>query len=568
MTHRRRLLLRLAPLLATFSAGAASLAATATYDVVIRGGKIYDGSGGAPFEGDVAIDGDSIAEVGTLRDVRGRTEIDAKGLAVAPGFINMLNHSEASLIADGKAQSAIRQGVTLEVFGELSMGPVNERMKRDRKKRQGDIQFDYEWNTLGEYLAWLSRRGISVNVASFVGAGTVRDFVIGKEDRKATAAELDQMRALVERAMDEGALGLTTALIYPPETFADTNELVQLAKVAASRGGIYTAHIRNEGNRIEEAIDETLTIARQARIPAEIYHFKLAGKRNWGKRDAIVRKIEAARAEGLQITADMYTYVAGATGLDAAMPKWVQAGGYDQWVKRLKDPATRKRVKREMDDPDSDWDNLYAAAGPGKMLLVTFKNPELKPLIGKTLAEVAAARRKSPEETAMDLVIEDGTRVGVIYFLMSEENVRRQIGLAWMAFCDDAAAMAPEGVFLKSSAHPRAYGSFARLLGKYVREEHATTPEDAIRRLTSFPASNLHLKRRGSLARGNFADVVVFDPGRIRDHATFEKPHQYSTGAVHVFVNGVQVLKDGEHTGALPGQIIHGPGWKPVARGN
>lgn len=551
--------------------GSAGLAGAAkpvkSYDVVIRHGTIYDGSGGKPFVGDVAIGGDSIAAVGELTYAHGKTEIDARGLAMAPGFIDMLNHSTESLIADGRGEGAIRQGVTLLVFGEFSMGPLNARMKKDWKKHQRDIEYEYEWNTLGEYLDWLTKRQISVNVASFVGAGTVREYVIGAGDQRATAQELERMRDLVTQAMDEGALGLTTALIYPPSTFADTRELIELAKAAAARGGIYSVHMRNEGNHVEDGIDETLQIAREAKIPVEIYHLKVSGKNNWGKLDAVIGKIEAARAEGLRVTADMYNYTAGSTGLDAAMPRWVQAGGYDEWAKRLRDPAIRKRVKTEMDDMHSDWDNWYAAAGPDGTLLVGFKNPDLKPLAGKTLAEVATMRGNSPEETAMDLVVEDGTRVQCVYFVMSEENVKREVGLPWMSFCSDAAAMTPEGVFLKSSTHPRAYGNFARLLGKYVREERATPLEDAIRRLTSFPAANLSLKRRGSLAVGNFADVVVFDPDRIADHATYEKPHQYSTGVVHVFVNGVQVLKDGEHTGAKPGQIVRGPGWKPAGLG-
>jgi N-acyl-D-amino-acid deacylase len=536
-----------------------------SYDVILRHGTIYDGSGSKPFVGDVAITGDSIAAIGAprLEHARGAVEVDVSGLAVAPGFINMLSHAEESLIEDGRGQSDIRQGVTLEVFGEFSMGPLNDQMKRDWKKLQSQVRYDYVWSTLGGYLDWLTKRGVSPNIASFVGAGTVREYVVGLDDKRATPAEVAAMRALIKQAMCEGAMGLSTALIYPPDTYSTTGELIELSKAAAEGGGMFTVHIRNEGHRVEEAIDEVLTIARDARIPAEIYHLKLAGKDNWGKLDGVIRKIEAARAEGLRITTDMYTYVAGATGFDAAMPKWVQAGGYEAWAARLKDPEVRERVKKEMADAKAPWDNLYAAAGPEKIMLVSFKNPSLRPLTGKTLAEVAKTRGRSPEDTVMDLVIEDGTRVGVVYFLMSEENVRRQVALPWMSFNSDAEALAPEGVFLTANPHPRAYGSFARLLGKYVRDEGALPLEEAIRRLTSFPAQTLGITRRGALSMGSYADVVAFDPKKIADHATFDAPHKYSTGVVHVFVNGVQVLKDGEHTGAKPGRVVRGKGARP-----
>ncbi|MDA2937694.1 D-aminoacylase [Acidobacteria bacterium AH-259-A15] len=532
------------------------------YDLVIRNGLIYDGSGSPPFKGDVAINGDTIAAIGSLAGERGRTEIDAKGLAVAPGFINMLSWATESLIEDGRSQSNIRQGVTLEVFGEgSSMGPLNESMKKEMSQRQGDIKYEIPWTTLSQYLEHLVARGISPNVASFVGATTVRIHVLGYEDRAPTAKELEQIRSLVRQAMQEGALGVGSSLIYAPAFYAGTEELTALAQVAAEYGGMYISHIRSEGNRLVEAVEELISLARKARIRAEIYHLKAAGGENWDKLNTVIEKVEAARAEGLQITADMYTYTAGATGLDAAMPPWVQEGGHEAWVKRLKDPAIRRRVRREMSTPTDDWENLYLAAGsPEKVLLVGFKSDSLKHLTGKTLAEVAAMRRKSPEETAMDLVIEDDSRVGTVYFLMSEENIRKKIALPWVSFGSDAASLAPEGVFLKSNPHPRAYGNFARLLGKYVREESVIPLEEAVRRLTSLPASNLKLEHRGLLKIGNFADVVIFDPEAIRDHATFENPHQYSTGVVHVLVNGQQVLKDGEHTGATPGRVIHGPG--------
>ena len=535
-----------------------------TYDLIIRHGTIYDGSAKPPFVGDVAIQGDKIVVVGSLKNARGRTEIDATGLAVAPGFINMLSWATESLLYDGRSQSDIRQGVTLEVFGEGgSMGPLNEKMKKEMLEQQGDIKFDIKWSTLAEYLDYLVQRGISPNVASFIGATTVRIHEIGYEDRPPTPAELERMRALVRQAMEEGALGVGSSLIYAPAFYAKTDELVELCKVAAASGGMYISHMRSEGSRLKEAVDELLTIARQAGIGAEIYHLKAAGKLNWGKLDAVIAKINRARAEGLRVTADMYTYPAGATGLDAAMPPWVQEGGLKAWIARLKDPAIRERVAREMSVATDKWENLYEAAGPEGILLVGFKSEALKPLTGKTLTQVAAMRAKSPQETAMDLVIEDDSRVGTIYFLMSEENIRKQIKLPWVSFGSDAESPAPEGPFLKSNTHPRAYGNVARLLGKYVRDEKLIPPEEAIRRLTSLPATNLKIQQRGLLKPGYFADVVIFDPAKIQDHATFEKPHQYSTGVVHVFVNGTQVLKDGEHTGAKPGRVVRGPGYKP-----
>lgn len=536
---------------------------TADYDIVIRNGMIYDGSGSIPFSGDVAISADTIAAVGSLDQVKGKQEIDVGGLAVAPGFINMLSWATESLIEDGRSQSDIRQGVTLEVFGEgWSYGPYNEKMKQEELESQGDIKYEIEWTTLGEYLEHLVDRGVSCNVASFVGATTVRIHEIGYDDRPPTPEELSRMRELVRQAMAEGALGVGSSLIYTPAFYAKTDELIELCKVAAEYDGMYISHIRSEGNRLLEAVDELITIAREANIPAEIYHLKASGKPNWEKLDAVISKVEAARAEGLRITADMYTYVAGATGLDAAMPPWVQEGGHKAWVNRLKDEGIRRKVKQQMLTSSNDWENLFLAAGPEKMLLVGFKSEALKPLTGKTLTEVAEMRGTSPAETAMNLVIEDDSRVGTIYFLMSEENIKKKIAIPWMAFDSDAASLEPEGVFLKRNPHPRAYGSFARLLGKYARDEKIIPLEEAIRRLTSFSAENLGLKRRGSLKPGHLADIVIFDPESIQDHATFEKPHQYSTGVHHVFVNGTQVLKDGEHTGAKPGRVVRGPGWK------
>jgi len=534
------------------------------YDVILRGGTIYDGSGGKPFTGDVAIQGDRIVKVGNLGEAKGKTELDVRGLAVAPGFVNMLSWATESLIVDGRGMSDIKQGVTLEVMGEgFSMGPLNDAMKKETKAQQGDIKFDVTWTTLGEYLDQLVGRGISPNVASFVGATSVRVHELGYADRPPTPEELERMKALVRQAMEEGALGVGSSLIYAPAFYAKTDELVALCEVAGQSGGMYISHMRSEGNRIEPAVDELFEIARRGKLPAEIYHLKFGGRQNWGKIDKVLQKIEEARASGLRITADMYTYTAGATGLDAAMPPWVQEGGYEAWAGRLKDPAIRARVKKEMSTPTDAWENLYLAAGADKVLLAGFKNDALKPLTGKTLAEVAKRRGTSPEEAAMDLVIEDGSRVGTIYFLMSEENVKRQIALPYLSFGSDAEAPAPEGVFLKSNTHPRAYGNVARLLGHYVRDEKVIPLEEAVRKLTSLPAENLKIRERGRLQEGYFADLAIFDPAKVADHATYEKPHQYATGMVHVFVNGVQVLKNGEHTGATPGRVVRGPGWKP-----
>jgi N-acyl-D-amino-acid deacylase len=533
------------------------------YDILIRNGLVYDGGGGPPVSASIAVKGDRIAAIGALQDARARIDIDAGGLAIAPGFINMLSWSTESLLVDPRSQSEIRQGVTLEVMGEgTSMGPLTDAMKKEMLDQQGDLKFDITWTTLGEYLERLEKKGVSPNVASFVGATTVRVHEIGYADRPPTPDELARMKDLVRAAMREGALGVGSSLIYAPAFYAKTPELVELAKAAGEFGGSYISHIRSEGGRLLESIDELIQIAREAKVPAEIYHFKTAGRDNWGKVDAAIAKIEAARKEGLRITADMYTYPAGATGLDAAMPPWVQEGGYEQWVKRLKDPAIRARVRKEMATPTLEWENFFTGAGPDGMLLSAFKNEALKPLTGKTLAEVAKMRGTSPEETAMDLVIEDGTRVGVVYFLMSEDNVRKQLRLPWVSFGSDAESMATEPPFTLSNPHPRAYGNFARWLGKYVRDEKLVPLEEAIRRLSGLPAANLGLNDRGRLAEGMMADIVIFDPKTIQDHATFEKPHQYSTGVRDVFVNGVQVLQNGEHTGATPGRVVRGPGYR------
>ena len=532
-------------------------AALPEYDLVIRNGTVYDGDGGAGFTADIAVQGDRIAAIGAIPGTATR-EIDASGLAVAPGFINMLSWATESLLEDGHSQSDIRQGVTLEVMGEgWTMGPLNDAMKEEAFRLSSDIEYDISWTTLGEYLQHLEDRGISTNVASFVGATTVRIHVLGYEDRAPTGQEMALMEELVAAAMEEGALGVGSSLIYAPAFYSSTEELVALARVAARHGGRYISHIRSEGTELLEAVGELITIAREAGIGAEIYHLKAAGKDNWQKLEQVFQLVEDARAEGLDITANMYTYTAGATGLDAAMPPWVQEGGHDAWVERLRDPEIRARVVEEIGQPGDGWENLYHAAGGAEgMILLGFRNDALKPLTGKTLAEVAAARGTSPEDTIVDLVIEDDSRVGTAYFIMSEENLAKKIRQPWMAFGSDAGSMAPEGVFLKSNPHPRAYGTFARLLGHYVREQQVISLPEAIRRLTALPADNLGLEARGRLQIGHFADIAVFDPATIRDHATYAEPHRYATGMQHVIVNGTPVLRDGEHTGATPGRFV------------
>jgi N-acyl-D-amino-acid deacylase len=532
------------------------------FDVIIKGGTVYDGSGNEGQHFDLAINGDRIVGVGDFKNAKAKETVDATGLAVAPGFINMLSWSNESLIQDGRSQSEIRQGVTTEIMGEgESMGPVNDRVREHMLRAQKDIKYEIKWNTLAEYLQYLEKRGVSCNVASFLGATTVRENVIGFEDKAPTPQQLDEMRELVRREMEAGALGIGTSLIYPPAFYAKTDELIELCKVAAKYQGKYISHMRSEGNRLLEAFDELLRIAREANIPAEIYHIKAAGQQNWGKIDELLSGVESAQKEGLKIRANMYTYTAAGTGLDACLPPWTEDGGYPALFKRLRDPVTREKIAAQVKTPTDDWENLYLAAGsPDKILLVGFKSQKLKPLTGKSLAEVAKMRGKDPIETIMDLIAEDESRIDSVYFLMSEENVKKEIVKPWISFGSDEGSQAPEGVFLKSNPHPRAYGNFARVLGKYVRDEKVITLPEAIRRLSAFPATNLGLDHRGFLKKGMFADVVVFDPATIADRATFEKPHQYAVGVKHVFVNGVHVIKDGEHTGAKPGRALWGPG--------
>ncbi len=555
---------KILPILAAAFVFGGSAAPTPRYDIVLRGGTIYDGSGSAPFVGDVGIKGDRVVAIGRHLPGKGRQEDDVHGLAVAPGFVNMLSWANESLIADGRGESDILQGVTLEVMGEGdSMGPWNEEMKRREAARQGDIRFPITWTSLGDYLSFLERKGVSPNVASFVGATTVRVHELGEGDVDPNPEQLARMRTLVRESMNEGAMGVGSSLIYAPATFAETPELTALVEEAGKCGGMYISHIRDEGPRLIEAIDELIAISARAHAPAEIYHLKEAGRENWGKLDAVIAHVDAARARGQRITADMYTYIASATGLDAAIPTWAQAGGVEAWIARMKDPAIRARILAEMRSPNQkSEDTNLVVKEPEKVLLLAFKNPALKPLTGKTLAEVARMRGKSADETAIDLVIEDGTRIGVAYFIMNEDNVRRQIRLPWVSFGSDASAQVPEGVFLKSSTHPRAYGNFVRVLGRYSRDEKLIPLQEAVRRLAALPAHNLGIRDRGMLRPGYYADIAVFDPKTVRDNATFERPQQLATGMREVFVNGVQVVRDGAHTGATPGRFVKGPGWK------
>jgi N-acyl-D-aspartate/D-glutamate deacylase len=541
----------------------------AKYDTIIRNGLIYDGNGGEPYQADIAINSDTIAFIGNLKNDpiangSAKNEIDAHGMAVAPGFINMLSWSNESLIEDGRSQSEIRQGVTLEVMGEgESMGPLNPKMKDLLRKGQTDIHYNVEWNTLGEYLSWLEKKGISCNVASFVGATTVREYVIGEADRDPTPAQMDSMKLLVRQAMEEGAMGVGSSLIYPPAFFAKTNELIELSKEASQYGGMYISHIRNEGNKLFEAIDELLAIARQANIPAEIYHFKAAGKGNWWKIDSVIKIVDNARASGLMITGDMYTYNASATGLTASFPPSLQDGGFDSLWNRLQRKDVREKMKTAMNTDAQDWENTYYGAGGAKgVLLLAFRQDSLRKYTGKTLEEVATIRGTSPEETAMDLIVQDSTRIGVSYFSMDSNNIKKEIAIPWMSFCSDETSQAPEGVFLKTNPHPRAYGSFIRVLGKFSRDEKVIPLQQAVYQLSKLPATNLKLQKRGELKVGNYADIVVFDPANVKDNATFAKPHQYADGVIDVFVNGTQVLKNGEHTGAKAGRFVKGPGYK------
>ena len=534
-----------------------------SYDTIIRNGLVYDGNGGEPFKADIAIQNDSIAFIGDLSNATAKNEVDAKGLAVAPGFINMMGHSEESLFQDGRAQSDIRQGVTTEIFGESSFGPLNANMKSQMQNGQGDVRYNVSWNTLGEYMQVLEKKGIAPNIASFVGSGAVRQYVIGEANVAPTPAQLDSMKLLVDQAMEEGALGITNALIYPVDFFAKTDELIALAKEASKYGGTYSSHMRSEGNKLLEAVEELITISKEANIPAEIFHLKAGGKDNWPKMDSVIKRVERARKEGLDITSDMYTYLAGATGMTSAFPPTLQDGGFGKLRERLQDPKIRAEMKLAMNTNAQGWENLYYGAGGAEhVLLLGFKQDSLKKFTGKTLAEAAKIRNKSPEETAMDLIIQDSTRVGVAYFLMNEDNVKKQVALPWVSFGSDEGSYTNEGVFLKSNAHPRAYGNFARVIGHYVRDEKVLTLQAAIQKLANLPAKHLKLQKRGELKTGYYADIVIFDPAKVKDNATFEKPHQYADGMVDVFVNGINVFKNGEPTGIAAGRFVKGPGYK------
>lgn len=532
------------------------------YDILIRGGKIYDGTGSLPLFADIGINGDIISEIGNLKHHSGKVEVNVPGLAVAPGFINMLSWALDSLIEDGRSLGDIKQGVTLEVFGEgWSYGPLSDSMKQEMLNRQTDIKFSINWTTLGEFLAFLEKKGISTNVGSFLGATTTRINILGYENRAPTENELVLMRKIVDDAMQEGAFGVASALIYAPGIYAETKELIELCKVVSKYDGLYASHIRSEGSQFLESLDEFFTIIRQANVRGEIYHLKAAGSSNWHKMEDALKKIETAQKMGLLITANCYPYTAAATGLEDALPPWVHEGGHEKFIQRLQNPKIREQIKSEILNPQKEWENMYKEGGPNQMQLVGFKSDKLKPLMGQTLAEIAKERKADPLDTAMDLIIEDDSRIITVYHLMTEENVRKIIPLPYMSYGSDEGSYAPEGIFLKSSCHPRAYGTFSRILGKYCRDEVLVSLEEAIRKLTSLPAHNLRIKNRGLLKRGYFADVVIFDPQLIRDNATYKNPHQLSSGIVHVFVNGVQVLKNGTHTNASPGRVVRGPGW-------
>lgn len=548
-------------MIACLGLAAAGMTFATDYDVVIRGGTVHDGTGATPYVADIAIIGDRVSGIGSFASASADLEIDGTGLAVAPGFFNLLSHAHLSLIKDGRAMSDVMQGVTFEVLSEISLSPLTDATAGIWSKLFNEEDVEIDWRSLGQYLTRVEASGVSPNFATFVSAATVRVNVLGMDDVDPTPEQLDAMKAQVAQAMQDGALGLSDALIYAPGTYAGTDEIIELAKVASQYGGIYTAHIRSEANQFEEAVDETLRIGREANIPVKIHHLKAAGQPNWGKLDNVIARINALRAEGVPITADMYTYIAGATGLDAAMPTWVQAGGYDKWAERLQDPETRERVKAEMAVNAQDWENLGYLAGPDGMVLLEFKNDDLKKYMGKTVAEVARERGQDYRDTIIDLVIEDGTRVGTLYFLMSEENVKKEMRQPWVMFGSDAGAPAAEGDTLKDAAHPRTYGNVARLLGKYVRDEKVISLEEAVRRLTLLPAQTLNIKSRGRLAPGYFADITVFNPQTISDNATYEDPHHYATGVEYVLVNGVPVVSGGQHTGAKPGRAVHGPGW-------
>ena len=541
---------------------ACTLPGEGEFDLLISGGMIYDGSGQEPFTADVGLRDDRIVFVGQAQDRSARRILDATGLAVAPGFVNVLSWATESLLFDGRSLSDLRQGVTTEIFGEgSSMGPLNESMKAELGRGLGEQRYAVEWTTLREYLDTLVARGTSCNVASLVGATTLRIHEIGYEDRAPTAAELERMKALLAREMEAGALGLGSSLIYAPAFYATTEELIALCRVVADYGGIYATHLRSEAERFLEALDEALRIGREAGVPVEIWHLKAAGESNWPKLERAFEKIEAARSSGQRVTADIYNYTAGATGLNAAFPPWVQEGGYDAWAERLRDPKVRERLATEMSEVPEDWESLYLAAGSGeKVLLVGFENPALQALTGRTLASVADERGLSEIETMIELVLEDGSRVEAVYFLMSEENLAKKIAKPWVSFCSDAGSLAPEGDFLLSNPHPRAYGNFARLLGRYVRDEGVISLAEAVRRLTSHPAETFGLVGRGRIEVDSFADLVIFDPKSIRDRATYANPHQLAEGVRDVMVNGRLVLEDQRPTGRYPGRALRGPG--------
>lgn len=520
------------------------------YDVIIKNGIVYDGTGSPGVNADVGIEDDRIVKIGDLSEYEASQLIDAEGKAVAPGFINMLSWAASPLLNDGRSMSDIKQGVTLEIFGEgSSLGPVSE-------------SSDRPWTTFGGGLDYLVEQGVSTNVGSFVGATTIRIHELGTNDITPDEDQLHQMQELVRDAMREGAMGVGTSLIYPPAFYADTDELVALAEAAAEYDGMYISHMRSEGDKLLEAVDELVTISVEAGIDAEIFHLKAAGKRNWHKLDLVLERLDSLQNAGHNVTANMYNYPAASTGLAATVPPWVREGSFSDFIERIQDPEVRERVLTEMNSPETEWENFLQLAGdPDNILLLSFNADELKKYVGKTLGEVAEERGTDPANTALDLFTINGSNIQCVFFLMSEENVRRQIQLPYMTFGSDARSVAAEGDVLESSTHPRTYGNFARLLGKYVRDEKLIPLEEAIHRLTGMPAERLKIENRGRLEPGYYADVVIFDPEEVNDKSTYVEPHQYSVGVHHVLVNGVQVLNEGEHTGETPGRFVKGPGY-------
>jgi N-acyl-D-amino-acid deacylase len=534
------------------------------YDVVIRNGRVIDGTGSPWYAAEVGIRGGRIAAIGMLEGTAARRTVDAAGMVVAPGFIDMLGQSDLSILVNPNLPSKIFQGITTEITGEgSSAGPLNDSLVAADRADYEHYQVTPDWRTLGGYFARLEKQGIGINLASYVGATQVRRMVLGDGDRTPTPEELERMRALVRDAMHEGAVGVSTALQYPPAPYAKTDELVALAAEAAKLGGVYATHLRSEGGQIDEAIDEAITIGREARIPVEIWHLKVAGKRNWGRMPHVVAKIDSARKAGVDIAADTYAYPAWFNSMSAFVPPWAHDGGTARLVERLEDPAARRRIRREMLTPDATWDNEWQEIpGPSSVLIGVVQNPALEPYMGKTLAQVAALRHTDAITTLLDLLVEDQAYTSVAVFGMSEPDITLALEQPWVSIDNDSQGTAPDGLLGKEHPHPRAYGTFPRILRKYVREERRLSLEDAIRKFTSLPAQRMRLGDRGVLKVGMWADVVVFDPAKVRDRSTFAEPNQLAEGMQWVLVNGIPVIQDGQATGALPGQVLRGAGYR------